>query len=278
MSTRFENSRRRLDRAYIHGQTFVSEWNTFSQEERPTPKLRKDERAGWHIAFFEPSPNFIANVEAVTSRLALILGEMVYQLRASLDGLIWETITRIQGSEPPSNAANRLDFPILNGTDRNFKKCALHKFPFPQDLKDWLESIQPDSAEKAVGDPDRGLNVTLEDIHNLARFDRHRRLRIVGMVPFESSVEVNTVPKGGGATVYDWLDCDLFNGKYDFLRLKIESPGGLIPYHVSLKTNITLEVVVEDIFIYEGERIGDQLLRFTEAVRHTINVFERAFP
>jgi hypothetical protein len=40
-----------------------------------------------------------------------------------------------------------------------------------------MKSIQPCSAEKPVGHPDRGLQNTLEDIHNLARHDRVLSLR-----------------------------------------------------------------------------------------------------
>lgn len=272
MEKRFKNSRARLDRAYLHFEAIQSEWNSILGNESAGPAIRQDKNSGWHILSANLTPDSIGKI--ASNQLSLEVGEMVYQLRAALDGLIWDVVTYMQGTEPPSDA-NRLEFPIRPIGE--FKKCAFHKFPFPQKLIEWMETIQLGAAIKSADDPDYGLQATLEDIHDLARFDRHRRLRIVAVVPSTSSVEVETTPSGGSIVAHEWLDCDLFNGKYDFVRLKVLCPGGLIPYHLRIKTSLKFEVSVEDIQFYDGDDLGVQLGRFIKAVEHVIDRFDAEF-
>jgi hypothetical protein len=168
---------------------------------------------------FVPGQDTLRLIQSNT--LALKLGEFAYQLRAALDGVIWDAITYRQGTEPPADA-NGIGFPILNGKVRDFDKCGFHKFPFPQNLADWLRSIQPGTADTPIGHPDRGMNNTLEDIHNVARFDRHRRLRLVAAVPGDPVVDVATMPPGATVIRHDWLNCDPLSGVYDYLWFELE--------------------------------------------------------
>ncbi len=273
MSNRFQNSRDRLNRAYTHYQSLLLEWHSILDDKSATPVVRKEKDTGWGVASAVLTPETIIRIQS--NKLSLILGEIAYQLRAALDGLMWDAITYTQGSEPPSDA-NGINFPIL-APGSNFNKCGFHKFPFPESLADWLSGIQPDSAMKPLNDPERGLNTTLEDIHNLARLDRHRRLRIIAVVPAESSAEVETEPPGGYIVAHEWLDCNLFGGKYDFLRLKVALPGGLIPYKVRLKTSLSFEVTAEDIQLYDGDNIGVQIGRFIQAVEMVLVRFQAEF-
>src|SRR5271170_6883087 len=148
---RFKNSWSRLDRATNHIAAFQTEWNLLLSQDPFGSVVRYDQDNGCYIASLTASET---SREAIrNTSLPLILGEYAYQLRAALDGLIWDAITFTQGAEPPADA-NRLEFPVLNGKVRNFRDCGFHKFPFPDKLKTWLESIQPDSAEKPLGHPD----------------------------------------------------------------------------------------------------------------------------
>lgn len=275
---RFQNSRDRLNRAHTHYQAFTAEWSSLLDKESAAPVVRQDKNTGWRIFSAALTPESLAQIQA--NNLSLILGEMAYQLRAALDGLIWDAITYTQGSEPSADAKglSRLEFPLSpTWKASDFDKDRFHGFPFPQKLIDWMRTVQPDAAEKLTGDPERGLKATLEDIHDLARFDRHRRLRIVAAVPTEIAVSIETTPPGGSIVAYEWLGCDLLGGKYDFLRLKVLLPGGLVPYHVRLKTNITFDISVESVRSYDGDGIAVQLARFLQAVELVINRFESEF-
>ncbi|MEI9980124.1 MAG: hypothetical protein WDN23_14205 [Edaphobacter sp.] len=272
LETRFKNSWARLNRAVDHASVIAKEWASFGESGFPTV-ARYDHDSGWFIASISPGTPFGT---AKQTALALELGEYAYQLRAALDGLIWDAITFTQGTEPPADA-NRLEFPIMNGRDRDFKKCAFHKFPFPGKLRDWIESIQPDAAEKSEGDPDRGLRNTLQTIHNLARFDRHRRLRLVAVAVHAVDFKVISEPPCR-VTDHEIIETfDLFDGHYEYLRFRASTADGNVPTNARLESNVALEIVFEDIEMYDLGRIGDELKRFGQAVRHVIIRFEEEF-
>jgi hypothetical protein len=183
----------------------------------------------------------------------------------------------MQGSEPPADA-NRLEFPILNGKVRDFKNCAFLKFPFPEKLKMWLESIQPGLTEKPVDHPDRGLANTLEDVHNLARLDRHRRLRIIAAFPTQLHADiVFDPPEGFKAIERDGLPCNILGGEYDLLRFKIESATGKPPQKIRIKTDAKFEVFFEDVPPLDGVPSGEQLALLWNAVQYVIQRFEEEF-
>ena len=128
MSGRFKNSRRRVERATLHLQALVQEWKSLLAEESVSPVVRYDEDSGWYIASVELSRIEIAKVER--SNFVLEIGEIAYQLRAALDGLVWEAVTIMQGAEPAAhaNGLHRLDFPI-HVKPSGFKNNAIHSFP-----------------------------------------------------------------------------------------------------------------------------------------------------
>lgn len=279
MSLRFINSRSRLKRAGLHRQVFQSEWASLFERERSTSIVRDDKHPGWWKLLVNLSPESIARIR--DNQLSLELGEFAYQLRSALDGLIWDTITYTQGSElsPDAKGVSSLDFPLApQWKAKDTDKDRFHGFPFPQNLIDWMRTIQPGAADKPVDDPDRGLKDTLEDIHNLARYDRHRRLRVVSMLPVFQAVKLrSTEPPGGEVIDYEWLNCDPLNGKYDVLRFRVVCPGGLNPYKVSLEPKLSFTVSVEDVEPYEGAHIGVQLDRFIGAVERVIDRFDEEF-
>ncbi len=247
--------------------------------ERPVSVAIDKKNPGWWTLSLNLSPEIVRRIE--TNQLALELGEFAYQLRSALDGLIWDAITYTQGSELPSDTKGlaRLEFPLaLEWKARDTEKHRFHGFPFPQNLIDWMKSVQPGTADKPVNHPDRGLQNTLEDIHDLARYDRHRRLRVVSMVPVNQSIDIlGTQPPGGKGCAHEWLKCDPLNGKYDVARFKIICPGGLFPYQVDIKPNLAFAVSVEDVEPYDRADIGVQLDRFIAAVARVIERFDEEF-
>ena len=240
---KFKNSWSRLERATQHLAAFQAEWNALFSENPFGSVVRYDKDTGWFTAS-------ITADEAIKKRIAnttlpLILGEYVYQLRAALDGLIWDAITFTQGTEPPSNA-NRLEFPIVL-SEEGFNKSALHKFPFPQQLKDWLESIQPYKAEKLTDHPKVGLSGALSNIHDAARLDRHRRLRVMAAFPTALFADIKFVPSDGFSAIdREGLPCDLLGGHYELLRFKVESTTRDHPTKVKIETSARFEVFFED--------------------------------
>jgi hypothetical protein len=272
---RFRNSWSRLERAKYHLAAFQVEWNGLLSQNPFGTIVKYDEDSGWYTASFtadEASRERIGNTQ-----LPLILGEFAYQLRAALDGLIWDAITIKQGTEPSADA-NRLDFPILNGKDRDFMKCGLHKFPFPIKLKNWLESIQPDLAEKPLGHPDRGLANALESIHNLARFDRHRRLRIIAAMPTELYANIIFNPAEGFEDIdREGFPCNILGGEYDLMRFKVQSSTGDRPKKIRIETGAKFEIFFEDVPPLDDLPSGAQLGMLADATQYVITRFEDEF-
>jgi hypothetical protein len=271
---RFKDSWDRLGRAAKHLDAFKVEWAGVLADNGFSTIARYDIDSGWFIASGVLTEAAAKRVRE--NNLSLELGELAYQLRAALDGLIWETITRTQGTEPPADAS-RIEFPILNGKRRDFKKCAFLKYPFPPKLKTWLQSIQPDTGEKPEGDPDRGLNVTLEDIHDLARLDRHRRLRILVAVPTKLKFGFTTEPPSRIIARERIHTFNLFGNQLEFLRFQVETADGSMVKKGSLQTDLTLEILAEDVEPYENRDIGIQVMRFLSAVERVIERFEEEF-
>lgn len=272
---RFKNSSIRLSRATDHLAAFQLEWNRLAKN-RFGSIVKYDEDSGWYIASLTADEDVRCAVR--TTSLPLILGEFAYQLRAALDGLIWDAITFMQnGTEPPADA-NRLEFPVLNGKIRDFDNCGFHKFPFPHKLKTWLQSIQPNSAGKPLDHPERGLAEALEDVHNLARLDRHRRLRIVASYATELFADFVFVPAHGfkiGAT--EGLPCNILGDKYDLMRFKVESISGNRPEKIRIVTNAKFEIVFEDISAVKDAPSGTRLGQLCDAVGYVIDRFEKEF-
>jgi hypothetical protein len=135
---------------------------------------------------------------------------------------MWDAITFTKGTEPPSDAG-QVYFPIITAKSK-FKDCGFRRFPFPQKLDSWLETIRPDLAEKPLGHSDRGLGGALLDVNNLAKLDRHRRLRVIASFPTELYADFVFDPSEGfKAVAIEGLPCNLLGEEDELLRFKVES-------------------------------------------------------
>lgn len=271
---KFKNCWSRTKRAADHLLAFKSEWERIFTDHCITSVFRYEENSGWFVVSTSVPPATLERIRCNT--LALEIGEYAYQLRAALDGLIWDTITFTQGTEPAANT-NRVEFPIVDGITRKFKDSGFLKFPFPENLKRWLESIQPNAGEKSEGDPERGIPTALSDIHDLARLDRHRRLRIVAAVITQLRFGIASNPQGRIVDRERIDTFDLFGGQYEFLRFKVETVDQTILRELTLKTDLAFEVLLEDIRPFPNMDACSQLGSYIYAVEYIISRFEDAF-
>jgi hypothetical protein len=262
----FKNSWKRIDRAIIHAKSLAAEWAAIVKDNAYRVDLQ-DEGNGTWVA------EAVLNIPAEHD-LALELGEFAYQLRSALDGAVWQTVTILEEAEPTTNV-NRLEFPICENV-KKFKQNSIHKHLFPTQLKEWLESIQIYSAEKPLDDPDRGLDVTLNTLHDLARKDRHRRLRVVAAIPTEISYLIDFEPKGR-VLFEEALRCNFLEGERKFLRLGVESIEGNPIDKGILATALKVEIRVDDIPISPNSDLTEEIKRLINATAHVIKRFEKAF-
>jgi hypothetical protein len=266
----FEDSWKRIERAVIHAKAFVVEFHRLFPKDGYTVRLDQ-ESPGTFVAtaFF--------NIDSAKNDLALELGEFFYQLRGALDAAIWQTVTICEGSEPTDTTpgVNRLEFPITS--EANFEKAAVHKFKFPDKLKSWIRSIQTDSAEKPSDDPDLGLNVTLETIHNFARKDRHRRLHVAAIVPRAFEYIFDCTPSNVQIVSVEFIECDFLKGNNKFARFELESINGQPITHAELTTGLAIDVAVDGMDIWSQDGFAGELIRCGAAVEYILNRFESTF-
>src|SRR5580658_215611 len=107
---KFKNSWRRLDRAADHLVAFNAELGAILGDNGISTISRHDKNSGWDIAAIALPEPVIERIRK--NKLSLELGEYAYQLRAALDGLIWDAITLQQKGTEPAPDANRVEFPI----------------------------------------------------------------------------------------------------------------------------------------------------------------------
>jgi hypothetical protein len=266
----FEDSRKRLKRAKVHAEAFWDEVLRMFPKDGYTVNLDKENERTWiTTAVFKVSPD--------DELLSLELGEFFYQLRAALDALIWKAVWIKDGCEPPANA-NRLEFPICPNKGK-FDTAAIHKFNFPQELRDWISTIQPYSAEKPIGDPEQGLNNTLKTLHDCARKDRHRRLHVAAAVASIVQLDfLDGFPEGVTVRSAEILPADFLKGKNAFLRIELASESGALPsFQRHLATALKIDISVDEITNWTPEGFPGEIIRFGSLTEHIINRFEDCF-
>ncbi len=272
---KFKTSSLRLGRATEHLAAFQAEWDRLAKN-RWKSVVRYDKDSGWYTASLAPADDSVL-VTIRNTPLPLIVGEFAYQLRAALDGLMWDAITVMQnGVEPPANAKD-IYFPILSIKNAKFDDCGFNRFSFPDKLKAWLKAIQLNSTQKPLDYPE-GLIEALEDINNLSRMDTHRRLRLIASMPTQLFAEFETVPAEGFTILgKEGLPCNILGDEYDLLRFKVESVTGKQPEKIRIITGTKFEVFFEDIPPVKDAPSGTRLGHLCDAVGYVIGLFESEF-
>jgi len=173
MPWRFEGCRQRIARAKVHREALAKTWNNVATTDFYNVAVRvEDDGTGgiWLKPNYDPDFAHIA---------ALQLGEMLYQLRAALDGCVYQAATIDSGKNPPPNERN-LEFPIV-ASKTDFQKSVARIKPLAQKRRDIIESVQPYNVPKLA--PEHmvfNFNRTFGILNDWARKDRHRKLHVVG--------------------------------------------------------------------------------------------------
>ena len=154
----------RLDRAEEQAKTFGESWARYL-DDQPHSLEHVDEEDGTltvRLRRHRPLPVV----------LSIILGELLYELRAALDNCLYAVAALVSGENPPPNAS-RLEWPIRS-TPAEWKAQSGRYRALPTVIVTALETIQPFQAEY----PDWN---SLAILHELARIDRHRSMHGLGL-------------------------------------------------------------------------------------------------
>ncbi len=188
----FEGCWQRIERARAHRHAIFQIWTEFSSKQPNTliGQVYGSNGEGHFIAVI-PYP--------LPSILSLELGEMLYQLRAALDGSIYASNVLECGQDPPPDD-DRLEFPIFDRQTQwdELKNPKRNKLGIlGNKRKTFIESVQPYKTpvsmpdEIRVNDAGRILGI----LNNWARMDRHRRLHVVNLYATSGHIELDP-PEG----------------------------------------------------------------------------------
>ena len=158
----------RIDRAHSHGRDMSNLWSAFLEDDPYSPHVEVEDDGTGRL--------WIVPQRSLPKAFSLMLGEVLYQLRAALDASVYSAAILDSGQAPPPDA-EKLEFPICS-SQRKFKDAAWKIRPLAQQRRAIIESVQPYNAAQARPN-ERAVNDYLGLLNDLARRDRHRRLHVI---------------------------------------------------------------------------------------------------
>jgi len=264
----FPESWKRLDRAGVHLNAFQAEWERITEPN--SYEFVTEPNSDWTYGRIRAS----AKVSRENS-LAHELGEFFYNMRAALDSTIYQAAIFCEQADIPAKA-DSLEFPICN-TEERFKRAAIDKRKFPQNLVSWITSIQPYNAPNTTDPSTLDLMKKLLLLHDCARKDRHRLPHIVAAFPtqlsckFRCSPPSMTVRNGKGVRV-NFLESD-----DPFFFFEIQDADLTQNCKVKLETALQLEVSVDQIPVPPGGSFDSEIKGICAAVEYVVGFLEAGF-
>jgi hypothetical protein len=170
MSEPFDGCWERMAHADTHRTAIAKAWAHYLDEEPYVPhSFVHDDGTG------DVSIELVAEIPRV---IALELGEYLYQMRAALDGCVYEAACLTTGHRPPPNE-HQLEFPITDSREA-FDKSARKIQPLKPAQRAVIEALQPFNmpATLTPAETAYSFNRGLAILNDWARKDRHRKLHV----------------------------------------------------------------------------------------------------
>lgn len=162
--------RLRLEQAKTHRGRIAELWNGFLDGEDPYMTSVHVDADGY--GFIEVWPNESIPLDEIS----LEFGELLYQLRAALDSLVYELAIIDTGQDPPPDA-DKLEFPIRS-SQAAFEKVAWKIAPLSEYHRLLINRLQPYPVPEQT-DAMKVMASTLDVLNDWARKDRHRGLHAI---------------------------------------------------------------------------------------------------
>jgi hypothetical protein len=270
MPLRFEGCRERLRRAKVHRENIAVLWKKAGKAEELYNVVvdMDDDGAGciWLKAIHQPE---------LINALSLELGEMLYQLRAALDGCIYQAAIFESKQNPPPDE-HRLEFPVCI-SPKDFEDHAFRIGPLSPERRDIVEFVQPYKVPKlAPLDMVFNFNRAIEILGDWARKDRHRRLHVVGSWVVSASpklilpigVSLDSIRVAGSGFLEE-------QGKVADFRLTGYLPGMEIKANPDLAIDIAINEIPPP--CADNDTLGNRLLTMLRATYFVVTSLEHSF-
>ena len=264
----FQGSWLRIERAHAQGKLLAQAWNDIPPEDLYAISAKVNSDGTGSFRMTRPKP--------VPAIFSLQLGEVLYQLRAALDGLIYQAAILDSGQDPPPNEKD-LEFPIFP-TRRGYAKKAPAKIaPLADKRKDIIKSVQLYNApklkpEQIVFNGNRSLRI----LNDWARKDRHRRLHIVGSWVSRANPQV-FCPAGVKVSSLKLVHSGFLED--DNVIATFRLTGKLRGVEIKASANLATQVAVNEPPppVAGNDNLGNRLAGMMAAVSQVVQMFEDSF-
>lgn len=197
----------RWNRANEHRANLAEIWNTFIADHPYDFSLDHEGGGQYVLRVWQEVP--------MPADFAVIMGEWLYNLRSTLDYVIWATAAHVTGQSPPPNE-EKLQYPIYDN-EQAWRSNLYRLQPLAEHHREMLRVMQPFASD---------LNANyLGWINRMARMDRHRRL-VDGTAYLAVVDPVIQVPEGCDVSL-EWGERVLADDRADVARITVSpwSPG-----------------------------------------------------
>lgn len=253
----FEGSRQRIERADGHRETLANVWNRFIENDPYITAVRVNNDGAGRI--------LVSPAWTIPGDLPLVLGEMLYQFRAALDGAVYEAAALESSGHPPLNEKS-LQFPICPSS-KEFKNAARNIAPLSEKCRAFIEAVQPYNAPELA--PDLrvfNFNRSLGILNDWARKDRHRRLHVIGSIASNASPKIR-LPLGASLASMVIAEPAFLKNETQIASFQIDgyTPGMNVQANPDLCIDITVD---ESPPRYAGnDTFANRLMAISQAVK-----------
>jgi hypothetical protein len=247
----FETCRLRTERAALHGKTLAELWNGFDTGSSYTTTIDFQDDGTGEIFIKPVNPDWFV-------QFSLEYGEALYHLRAALDSCVYDAAILHKGTIFPDEE-KALMFPIC-ASNAEFKNAARRIGPLPDQLKAFVESIQPYKAAAITNNVGVfPISDILGYLNRWSVFDRHRRLHIAGTFPTRGRIQV-VPPEGMTLDDLTFVGDGILENQSKVGTCKIGNfvRGAKIKVH----TQLALQIAVKDgpEFVIATNSLGSMLI------------------
>lgn len=265
----FEGCRQRIRRAEEHYRALADLWSRFIEDEpyAPVVQIYEDGRGSIWVepTYQNPPPAF-----------ALLVGEVLYHLRAALDSSVYASAI-IETNSPIPPDPEKLEFPICASADE-FSRSNRKIAPLTDERWRIVESVQPYNApmleaDLAVFNFNRAIGI----LTDWARKDRHRRLHVAGSWGHSGSAALR-LPEGVRLVwLRNFASPLLLEQQSKVAVFKLE---GYVPgMEVEAQPNLSIEIAIDE----EpppcaiNDTLGNRLLAMIQATRFIVKSLDDSF-
>lgn len=245
----------RWERANEHRVGLSEVWNGFIAD-HPFDFSLDEERDGQYVLRVRQNA-------PMPPLFAVIMGEWLYNLRSTLDYLVWATAAHVTGQCPPPNE-EKLQYPVYDN-EQAWRSNLYRLESLAERHREMLRTMQP-----FASDVDANY---LGWINRLARVDRHRRL-VDGTAYLAVIEPVLQVPEGSTVS-FEWGERVLKDGCANVARITVSPWNPGLNVAVNPRIGIDPEIAQwSGSSFWRGQRFAERLAVIQTFVAGEIAAYE----